>query len=129
MLNLKHPKVWQSNDVKDVFQIVDKWLTVPDLCELLGVTPGKVHRLIEERQLFTVNRDGVKQVPAHLIVDGEPLPSLPGTLSVLEDAGFTLGQAIEWLYTEDETLGHAPILSLLAGRKSEVRRLAQALAF
>lgn len=121
--------MWQSIDVNDVFQIVDKWLTVPDLCELLGVTPGKIHRLIEERQLFLVNREGVNQAPAHLIVNGEPLPSLPGTLSVLEDAGFTLGQAIEWLYTEDETLGHAPIESLLAGRKSEVRRLAQSLAF
>lgn len=121
--------MWQSIDVNDVFQIVDKWLTVPDLCELLGVTPGKIHRLIEERQLFLVNREGVRQAPAHLIVNGEPLPSLPGTLSVLEDAGFTLGQAIEWLYTEDETLGHAPIESLLAGRKSEVRRLAQSLAF
>lgn len=121
--------MWQSIGVKDVFQIVDKWLTVPDLCELLGVSPGKVHRLVEERQIFLVNRDGVKQLPAHLIVDGEPLPSLPGTLSVLEDAGFTVGQAIEWLYTEDETLGHAPIVSLLNGRKSEVRRLAQSLAF
>jgi hypothetical protein len=47
----------------------------------------------------------------------------------LEDAGFTVGQAIEWLYTDDETLGHAPIVSLLNGRKSEVRRLAQSLAF
>ena len=129
MICPKHRKVWQSIDVKDVFQIVDKWLTVPDLCELLDVSPGKVHRLVEERQIFLVNRDGVKQLPAHLIVDGEPLPSLPGTLSVLEDAGFTVGQAIEWLYTEDETLGRAPIESLLAGRKSEVRRLAQSLAF
>ena len=129
MICPKHRKVWQSIDVKDVFQIVDKWLTVPDLCELLDVSPGKVHRLVEERQIFLVNRDGVKQLPAHLIVDGEPLPSLPGTLSVLEDAGFTVGQAIEWLYTEDETLGNAPIESLLAGRKSEVRRLAQSLAF
>jgi hypothetical protein len=121
--------VWQSIGVKDVYQIVDKWLTVPDLCELLGVSPGKVHRLVEERQIFLINRDGVKQLPAHLIVDGEPLASLPGTLNVLEDAGFTMGQAIEWLYTEDETLGHAPIESLLQGRKSEVRRLAQSLAF
>lgn len=115
--------------VKDVFQSVDKWLTIPDLCELLGVTPGKVHRLVEERALFTVNRDGVKQIPAHLIVDGEPLASLPGTLNVLIDSGFTLGQAIEWLYSTEASLGHAPIESLLAGRKSEVRRVAQALAF
>jgi hypothetical protein len=105
------------------------WLTVPEVGELLGLTPGKVHRLIEERYLFTVTRNGVKSIPAHLIVDGEPLPSIPGTLNVLIDAGFGITQAIEWLYTPESSLGHAPIESLLAGRKSEVRRVAQALAF
>jgi len=121
--------VWQSIDVSDVFSSVEKWLTVPEVGEVLGLTPGKVHRLVEEHALFFIVRDGVKVVPAHLIVDGEPLTSLPGTLSVLIDAGFTLGQAIEWLYTTEDSLGHPPIESLLAGRKSEVRRIAQSLAF
>ena len=121
--------MWQSIDVNDVFSSVDRWLTVPEVGEVLGLTPGKIHRLVEERSLFFVLRDGVKCVPAHLIQNGEPLPSLPGTLSVLIDAGFTLGQAIEWLYVSDETFGHAPIDSLLNGRKAEVRRLAQSLAF
>lgn len=121
--------MWQSIDVSDVFSSVEKWLTVPEVGEVLGLTPGKVHRLVEEHALFFIVRDGVKVVPAHLIVNGEPLSSLPGTLSVLIDAGFTLGQAIEWLYTEEESLGHPPIESLLAGRKSEVRRIAQSLAF
>jgi len=121
--------VWQSIGVSDVFSSVDKWLTVPEVGEMLRISPGKVHRLVEERYIFFVLRDGVKSVPAHLIVDGEPLPSLPGTLSVLIDAGFILDQAIEWLYTQEETLGHRPIDSLLAGRKSEVRRIAQSLAF
>ena len=121
--------MWQSIDVSDVFSSVEKWLTVPEVGELLGLTPGKVHRLVEEHSLFFIVRDGVKVVPAHLIVDGEPLTSLPGTLSVLIDAGFNLGQAIEWLYTPEESLGHPPIESLLSGRKSEVRRIAQSLAF
>lgn len=121
--------MWQSIDVSDVFSSVEKWLTVPEVGEVLGLTPGKVHRLVEEHALFFIVRDGVKVIPAHLIVNGEPLSSLPGTLSVLIDAGFTLGQAIEWLYTEEESLGHPPIESLLAGRKSEVRRIAQSLAF
>jgi len=121
--------VWQSIDVSDVFSSVDKWLTVPEVGEMLGLTPGKVHRLVEDHALIFVVRDGVKSIPAHLIVDGEPLTSLPGTISVLIDAGFTLGQSIEWLYTPEDSLGHAPIESLLAGRKSEVRRIAQSLAF
>ena len=121
--------MWQSIDVSDVFSSVDKWLTVPEVGEVLGISPGKVHRLVEEHHLFFIVRDGVKSVPAHLIVNGEPLPSLPGTISVLIDAGFLPQQAFEWLYTVEDTLGHRPIDSLLAGRKSEVRRIAQSLAF
>ena len=121
--------MWQSRDVSNVFSSVDKWLTIPEVGQLLGISPGKVHRLVEEHALFFVVRDGVKVVPAHLISGGEPLTSLPGTLNVLIDAGFSLEQGIEWLYTPEESLGHPPIESLLAGRKSEVRRIAQSLAF
>ena len=121
--------MWQSNWVNDVFSSVTEWLSVPDVADRLGIVPGKVRRLIEENALFVVIRDGVKMVPAHLIVDGEPLPSIPGTINVLIDAGFTLGQAIAWLYTIEESIGRTPIESLLDGRKSEVRRIAQSLAF
>jgi len=121
--------VWQSKWVSDVFSSVTEWLSVPDVADRLGVVPGKVRRMIEEHQLFVVVRDGVKMIPAHLLVDGEPLPSIPGTISVLIDAGFTLDQAIEWLYVPEESIGRPPIESLLEGRKSEVRRIAQSLAF
>lgn len=121
--------MWQSKKVSDVFSAVTEWLSVPEVADRLGIVPGKVRRLIEEHALFVVVRDGVKLVPGHLIVDGEPLPSIPGTINVLIDAGFTLEGAIEWLYKTEESLGRAPIESLLLGRKSEVRRIAQALAF
>jgi hypothetical protein len=115
--------------VSDVFDFVSDWLTVPEVADKLGIVPGKVRRLIEENALFVVVRDGVKKVPAHLIVDGEPLPSIPGTLNVLIDAGFGLERAVEWLYTVEESLGRRPIESLLLGSKSEVRRIAQTLLF
>lgn len=121
--------MWQSKSVSDVFESVSEWLSVPEVADRLGIVPGKVRRLIEEHALFVVVRDGVKCVPAHLIIEGEPLPSLPGTINVLIDAGFDLQQAIEWLYSKEESLGNAPIESLLAGRKTEVRRVAQSLAF
>lgn len=121
--------MWQSKRVSDVFSSVSEWLSVPEVADRLGIVPGKVRRLIEEHALFVVVRDGVKLVPGHLIQDGEPLPSIPGTINVLIDAGFTLESAVAWLYTPEESLGHAPIESLLSGRKSEVRRIAQALAF
>lgn len=120
--------MWQSIRVKSVFDAVDRWLTIPEVGEILNLSPGKVHRLIEDHALFTIKRDGVKLVPAHLISEGEPLPSIPGTLNVLADAGFSEESAIEWLYTQEESLGCRPIDSLVAGRKSEVRRIAQSLA-
>lgn len=115
--------------MSDVFNSVTEWLSVPEVADRLGVVPGKVRRMIEEHVLFVVVRDGVKMVPAHLLVNGEPLPSIPGTLNVLIDSGFTLEQAIEWLYVVEESIGRPPIESLLDGRKSEVRRIAQSLAF
>lgn len=107
---------------------VEKWLTVPEVAELLDIPLGKVRRLVEEHHLIAVRRDGVQMIPAELIVDGEPLSSLRGTILVLLDSGFSLEAAIEWLYSIEDTLGTTPIAALLSGRKTEIRRLAMALA-
>jgi hypothetical protein len=48
---------------------------------------------------------------------------------VLIDAGFSPETAVEWLYRDEESIGRKPIDLLLEGRKSEVRRVAQSLAF
>ncbi|WP_157155993.1 MULTISPECIES: Rv2175c family DNA-binding protein [unclassified Diaminobutyricimonas] len=105
------------------------WLTIPELVDVLGVSQSRVRRLIEERALLAVRVDGVLKVPAQFIVDGEPLGELKGTLVVLADSGFSDDEAMQWLLSEDDALGVAPIDALLAGRKAEVRRVAQALAF
>lgn len=121
-------RVWQSLLVSKVLEQVTQWITVPEAAELLNMPLGKVHRLIDEHELITVRVDGVKKIPAELIVDGEPLASLKGTLSVLIDSNFELDEAIEWLYTPDETLPGTPMQALIEGRKTEIRRRAQALA-
>lgn len=105
------------------------WLTVPDLVEALGIPQGKVRRLIDDRALLAVRHDGVLAVPSDFIVDGEPLGDLRGTLIVLGDAGFSDDEAMQWLLTEEESLGTTPIDALRARRRSEVRRVAQALGF
>lgn len=105
------------------------WLTVPDLVDLLGIPQGRVRRLIEENALLAVRRDGVLQVPADFLVDGEPMGELRGTIVVLHDAGYSDDEAMSWLLEDDDTLGSAPIDALRAGRKAEVRRVAQALGF
>lgn len=106
-----------------------RWLTIPDLTELLGLKVSQVRRLIEDRALLASRIDGVWKVPEPFIVDGEPLSELRGTLVVLADSGFTDEEAMHWLLTPEESLGVSPIDALHSGRKAEVRRVAQALGF
>lgn len=105
-----------------------QWLTIPDLVDILGIGVGRVRRLIEDHHLAAVRIDGVLKVPADFVRDGEPLSELRGTLILLADDGFSNEEAVEWLLEPEETLGIAPIDALRAGRKAEVRRVAQALA-
>jgi len=112
-----------------VLDNVSGWISVPEAAELLNVPLGRVHRLIEENEIFAVRVDGIKKIPAELIVDGEPLASVKGTLGVLMDSGYSLDEAIEWLYTPDESLPGTPMQALIEGRKTEIRRRAQSLAF
>lgn len=104
------------------------WLTMPELVETLGVSPSRVRRLIEDKHLLGRRRDGVLSVPADFLSGNEPLPELRGTLIVLADAGFSDDEALDWLLESEEALGVAPIDALRSGRKTEVRRVAQALA-
>ena len=106
------------------------WLTIPELVDILGVPQGRVRRLIEDYSLLAARVDGVLKVPAVFVKDGEPLSELRGTVIVLHDAGFTDDEAMTWMLEGTELLGGtAPIDALLAGRKAEVRRVAQALGF
>ena len=130
----------------DLDLLVDTWFTVPDVADRLGLDAGKVRRLLQERRLVGVRRGDppVLSVPAAFLVPGhlanpaaptQPSPetpwtvlaSLQGTLTVLTDDGFSDAEAIAWLFTPEESLGVAPIEALRAGRKTEVRRVAQAL--
>lgn len=104
------------------------WLTLPDLVEVLGEPLGRVRHLLDENHLLATRRFGAPRVPRAFIVDGEALASLRGTIFVLHDAGFSDDEAIDWLLNDEELIGMAPIDALRAGRKSEVRRVAQALA-
>src|SRR5690606_27944946 len=106
-----------------------RWLTVPDLTELLGLKVSQVRRLIEDRSLLAIRVDGAWQVPELFIRDGEPLHELKGTLIVLADSGFDDEEAMRWLLSPDESLGVTPVEALRNGRKAEVRRIAQALGF
>lgn len=104
------------------------WLSLPDLVELTGEPLGRVRRYLDEKQLIGSRRDGAFKVPAPFLLDGHPIASLRGTIIVLHDAGFSDDEAIDWLLTDVDAIGIPPIEALRAGRKTEVRRVAQTLA-
>ena len=116
---------WQAWIVSDTTEI--RWLTVPELTEVLGLKVSQVRRLIEDRALLALRVDGVWRVPELFIRGTEPLGELRGTLVLLSDLNFSDEEAMEWLLGPEPSLGTSPIEALRAGRKAEVRRIAQAL--
>jgi hypothetical protein len=108
----------------------DEWMNVPDIADELGTDVLGVRRLLDDRMLVGVRRGTPKvfSVPRLLVVP-EPLVSLPGTLTVLGDAGFSDVEALRWLFTPDGALGTTPAQALREGRKAPVRRRAQILGF
>jgi excisionase family DNA binding protein len=111
--------------VNDSTDSVTNWLSILEAAEALGIPKGKVNRLLEEYSLVAVKRDGQLMIPAELIVDGEPLAPLRGTIILLLDSGYSIEEAVQWLYTHSDVLGQSPLQSLLEGKKAPVRRLAQ----
>ncbi|WP_454048369.1 Rv2175c family DNA-binding protein [Cellulomonas sp. Marseille-Q8402] len=133
--------------------LVDSWLTVPDVADELGLDAGKVRRLLKERRLVGVRRgtppvlsipaaflvpvdaanpaadphDEDADEPSALVARATVLASLQGTFSVLGDVGLSDTEAVAWLFTPDDSLPGRPVDALRAGHKTEVRRRAQAL--
>lgn len=112
--------------------LVGEWLTVPDVAERTGAPLTLVRSWLKEGELIAVRRGerNVISVPADFVDEHGPVAHLPGTLSVLRDARFDDDEAIEWLFTPDDTLRTGtPMSDILAGFKTEIRRRAQEMAF
>jgi Rv2175c C-terminal domain of unknown function len=106
--------------------LVDDWLSQDEVARRLGVPTSKVRQLARDHQLVMA-ADG--RVPA-LLLDAEGLvKGVPGTLTLLADAGYDEIEALRWLFTADDSLPGRPIDALRADRGREVRRRAQALGF
>ena len=117
--------------MKEFVELVGQWLTLPDVAEELEVDIRRVHRLLDERAIISVRigERNIRSIPADFLQDGSVVESLKGTLSVLLDAGYSDEESISWLFTEDESLPGTPMNALRTGRKTEIRRRAQALAW
>ncbi|MEU6345068.1 MULTISPECIES: Rv2175c family DNA-binding protein [unclassified Streptomyces] len=110
--------------------LVPSWLTVPDIAEQFDVEVTRVRQMIKEGLLIAVRRgeNRVLMVPADFIGDGKIVKGLTGTLNLLKDDGFSDEEALEWLFTPDESLPGTPVQALRENRGTEVKRRAQALA-
>ena len=118
---------------RDLESLVGEWLTIPDAAERLGLPLSRVRQLLSDRELLgaRIGERKVTAIPAKFLGDGGPRPELRGTFTVLADSGLDDEEIIAWLFTPDPTLPveGAPIDSLRAGHKTEIRRRAQELAF
>ena len=136
-------------DGTDLEQLVNEWLTLPQLPEVLGTTLTQARSIVQDRRVVGVRRGerASFQIPAAFVVPAHranpanvsPAPenpdegrfvvlmSLQGTIALLTDFGFSDAEILEWLFSPDEALRTTPMEALLAGRKAEVRRVAQAL--
>lgn len=116
--------------MSDLFKSL-RLLSLDEVSNLLGLSIGKVRRLIEEHDLICIKDGKEVKVPADAIHEGEPLHGLRGTVILLKDAGMSIDEIVEWLYTPNENLSShesTPMAALNAGHKSPVRRAAQMLA-
>jgi hypothetical protein len=115
-------------------ELVGSWLTLPDVAERLDLEIRRVRGLVASRHLIGIKRGErtTFQVPADFLVDDDGgfalLETLHGTLVVLGDVGFADDEALRWLFTVQPSLGTTPVAAMRAGRRAEVRRIAQALA-
>jgi hypothetical protein len=115
---------------RETEQLVEEWLTLPQVAARLNLSLGRVKQLLKDHKLLGVRRDrGGPQVPAVFLDGKDVMKGLPGTLTVLQDAGYDDVEALRWLFTPDDSLPGSPVDAIKAGRHTEVKRRAQALAF
>lgn len=116
---------------KELEDLVGSWTTVPEIAERYGLRLADVRRLIEERFLLAarIGERKVVAVPSAFLVDEGPLPALRGTFTVLADGGMSDTQILGWLFADGPVTDGTPMAALLAGHKTEVRRLAMETAW
>lgn len=115
----------------DLEELVDVWLTVPDISEMLKINVLKVRQLFNDGVLVAIRRGerNVLSVPAGFLDVDKVVKHLTGTITVLRDNGFSDIEVVRWLHTPDDSLPGTPVQALQENRGSEVKRRAQATAW
>ena len=102
---------------------------VPDSPQPLGLLATQAERPVPDPPRTAGRPNGVLVVPAEFVAQGQVVKGLPGTITLLSDAGYADTEIIDWLFAEDQTLPGSPMRALRDGRSREVHRRAQASGF
>ena len=119
------------DDIDPLEAQVGDWLTVSEAADTLRTSPNRVRQMVRENALAMLRTGGSREprVPALMLMDGQVVKGLGGTLTLLADAGYDTREALGWLFSPEDALLGRPIDALRAHRVHEVRRIAQALAW
>jgi uncharacterized protein len=104
-------------------------LPLPDVAQRLRLPVTRVHQMLRDGQLLGVRRHGVTVVPAEFLNGDAVVKGLPGTITLLRDAGYSVEEILRWLFTAEDSLPGTPIDALRSDRGREVKRRAQAMGF
>ncbi|GAA4614136.1 Rv2175c family DNA-binding protein [Saccharopolyspora hordei] len=99
------------------------------VAERIGRSVTRVHQMIRDGHLLALRRGSVLGVPAPFLAGNEVVKGLPGTITLLRDAGYHDDEILRWLFTPDDSLPGTPIEALRGDRGREVKRRAQAMGF
>lgn len=108
---------------------VTTWLSLAEAAQRLGVSDKRVRQLVSDGQLLSAKNEAGQQIPGDFIDDKGVVKGLPGTITLLRDAGYTDDEALEWIFRADDSLPGTPIQALRENRGREVKRRAQAAGF
>lgn len=135
-----------TNPNTDLDQLIDTWLTVPDFADRLGTVPKSVRSALQDQRIVGAARgsERILYIPADFLIGAHLanpadirhdldtgkeiiLPSLRGTIILLEDMGLSVTEILTWLFTPEDMIGKRPIDALREGNRSIVRRAAATL--
>lgn len=104
-------------------------LSLPDVAARFGLPVTRVHQMLRDGQLVGMRRGGSVVVPAEFLSGAAVVKGLPGTITLLRDAGYSAEEILCWLFTVEDSLPGTPIGALRSDRGREVKRRAQAMGF
>jgi hypothetical protein len=105
------------------------WLNADEVAAKLRVSPNRVRQLIRDGQLAGSGTGHDPRVPADFVDEDGIVKGLPGTITLLRDAGYSDAEMLDWLFTADDSLPGTPIQALRENRGTEVKRRAQAAGY